>query len=311
MKTKINKSIMRIFLLSLMICFFAYAQNDLVVFAKEQEKFFVFVNGIRQNLKADNNVRITRIIHPKIHVRIKFENPFIPEFTQTVFFLLNGEEKRNWEFVYYLKKNKNGKWKLTFYSAAPLNGIVEPQYPSDQSIVPYHEDEWIYHPPAPTQSNQPGNTPLNQTVTTTTVISSGGVNTQQGGVIINIGLPNAQPTQTTITSSTISTSVPSLNASPCSLSEAGFSELKKSISSKNFDNSRLEIAKQVAKTKCLKSAQVRDIMKLFSFEETRLEFAKFAYKKTIDKENYFLVNDAFQFETSVSELNDYINGKED
>lgn len=287
------------------------SQNDLVVFSKEQEKFLVFVNGIRQNAEPGSNVRVTRIIHPKIQVRIKFENTSIPEVVQTVFFLWNGEEKRNWEFVYQLKKNKSGKWKLTPFSGAPLNGIVEPQYPPDQSIVPYHDDEWIYHPPAPTSSTQPGNTPLNQTVTTTTVISGGGIPSQQGGVVINIGVPNAQPTQTTITSTTISNQNSGANTAPCSLSDVRFAELKKSISSKNFDNSRLEIAKQAANTKCLKSSQVRDIMKLFSFENTRLEFAKFAYKKTIDKENYFLVNDAFQFETSISELNDYINGKED
>lgn len=302
---------MKTLLFFLMTCVMLFSQNDLVVFSKGQEKFVVFVNGVRQNNESSNNVRVTRIIHPKVQVRIKFDQPTMPEIVQTVFFLWNGEEKRNWEFVYQLGKNKNGKWKLTPFSAAPLNGIIEPEYPAGQSIVPYHDDEWIYHPPAPTSSTQPGNTPLNQTITTTTVISGGGTPSQQGGVIINIGLPNAQPTQTTITSTTVSNNNTTVNAAPCSLSDARFAELKKSISSKNFDNSRLEIAKQAANTKCLKSSQVRDIMKLFSFEETRLEFAKFAYKKTIDKENYFLVNDAFQFETSVSELNEYINGRQD
>ncbi|MCX7728498.1 MAG: DUF4476 domain-containing protein [Bacteroidia bacterium] len=47
-------------------------------------------------------------------------------------------------------------------------------------------------------------------------------------------------------------------------------------------------------------------MKLFSFEETRLEFAKYAYSKVIDKENYYQVNDAFQFENSIEELNNSI-----
>jgi hypothetical protein len=292
-------------------CLMLFSQNDLVVFSKGQEKFLIFVNGVRQNNELSSNVRVTRIIHPKVQVRIKFENASFPEVVQTVFFLWNGEEKRNWEFVYQLKKNKSGKWILTPFSAAPLNGIVEPVYPAGQSIIPYHDDEWIYHPPAPTSSTQPGNTPLNQTVTTTTVISGSGTQPQQGGVVINIGVPNSQPTQTTITSTTISSSNPGANTVPCLLSDNRFAELKKSISSKNFDNSRLEIAKQAAITKCLKSSQIRDIMKLFSFENTRLEFAKFAYNKTIDKENYFLVNDAFQFESTVSELNEYINGHKD
>jgi hypothetical protein len=48
-------------------------------------------------------------------------------------------------------------------------------------------------------------------------------------------------------------------------------------------------------------------MKLFSFESSRLEFAKFAYKYTWDINNYFLLNDAFDFESSIDELNKYIN----
>jgi hypothetical protein len=49
-------------------------------------------------------------------------------------------------------------------------------------------------------------------------------------------------------------------------------------------------------------------MMLFSFEGTRLDFAKFAYGRTYDIGNYYMVNDAFTFETSIDELNDYING---
>ncbi len=66
------------------------------------------------------------------------------------------------------------------------------------------------------------------------------------------------------------------------------------------------MAKQICDSKCLKSRQVRDIMKLFSFEQTRLDFAKYAYKNVMDKENYYQVNDAFQFENSIEELNESI-----
>jgi hypothetical protein len=46
-------------------------------------------------------------------------------------------------------------------------------------------------------------------------------------------------------------------------------------------------------------------MLLFDFESTRLTFAKFAYKYTFDKGNYYKVNDAFQFESSIEELNQF------
>jgi len=50
-------------------------------------------------------------------------------------------------------------------------------------------------------------------------------------------------------------------------------------------------------------------MLLFSFEATRLDFAKFAYKYTYDISNYYKLNDAFTFESSIEELNNFINGK--
>ena len=50
-------------------------------------------------------------------------------------------------------------------------------------------------------------------------------------------------------------------------------------------------------------------MQSFDFESTKLEYAKFAYDFTYDKGNYFKVNDAFDFESSIEELDEYIHGR--
>ena len=47
-------------------------------------------------------------------------------------------------------------------------------------------------------------------------------------------------------------------------------------------------------------------MRLFNFEASKLDFAKFAYKYTYDQKNYYKVNDAFEFESSISELTTFI-----
>jgi len=80
------------------------------------------------------------------------------------------------------------------------------------------------------------------------------------------------------------------------------------ISKASFDNSKLTIAKQIASSNCLLASQIRDIMRIFAFESTRLEFAKFAYAFCYDKGNYFLVNNAFTFSSSIDELNKLIYG---
>lgn len=95
---------------------------------------------------------------------------------------------------------------------------------------------------------------------------------------------------------------------PYPMSSADFSQAKQSISSKSFEDSKLTIAKQIINTNCLLSSQVKEIMLLFSFEDTRLQLAKFAYGYTLDIGNYYKVNDAFTFESSIDELNKYIAG---
>ena len=47
-------------------------------------------------------------------------------------------------------------------------------------------------------------------------------------------------------------------------------------------------------------------MMLFTFENNRLEIAKLAYNKTIDKNNYYQLNDALTFSNSKEELARFI-----
>lgn len=85
-----------------------------------------------------------------------------------------------------------------------------------------------------------------------------------------------------------------------------FQKAKESIQAKNFSSAQLTVAKQVIDANCLIVSQIKEIMKIFDFEDSRLEFAKYAYRKTYDLDNYYQVNDAFEFEGSVSRLDEFI-----
>ena len=80
-----------------------------------------------------------------------------------------------------------------------------------------------------------------------------------------------------------------------------------SIKKKSFDSDKLIIAKQITNSNCLLSSQVKKIVKLFSFENNKLKFAKYAYKHTFDPNNYYKINDAFDFSSSIKKLNSYIS----
>ena len=91
------------------------------------------------------------------------------------------------------------------------------------------------------------------------------------------------------------------------MSEAQFQQALASIQAKSFESDKLTIAKQIASTNCLLSGQVKRIMHTFDFEATKLSFAKFAYTHTYDVNNYYVVNEEFEFSSSIQALQRYIN----
>ena len=94
---------------------------------------------------------------------------------------------------------------------------------------------------------------------------------------------------------------------PWPMEEGQFADAQRSVSSKDFEDSKLTIAKQITGANCLTADQVKRMMSAFDFEDSKLEYAKFAYNKTFDIGNYYKLNDAFDFESSIDELNEYIN----
>ena len=103
---------------------------------------------------------------------------------------------------------------------------------------------------------------------------------------------------------------PYYNPAPvCGMNAAAFESLKRSIENKSFDETRLTIAKQAIQYNTLTSRQVAELVNLMTFEYTKLSLAKYAYRYAVDPENYFVLNDEFTFESSIDELNNYIQRK--
>jgi hypothetical protein len=102
-------------------------------------------------------------------------------------------------------------------------------------------------------------------------------------------------------------SKPSSCTFPISGSEYG--KVTATIKSQSFEETQLKIAKQATKANCMSTAQIKGICKMFSFEESKLEFAIYAYSFCTDKNNYYNLNDVFSFSTSVDSLNEAIENK--
>ncbi|MDQ3049950.1 MAG: DUF4476 domain-containing protein [Bacteroidota bacterium] len=85
-----------------------------------------------------------------------------------------------------------------------------------------------------------------------------------------------------------------------------FDQLKNTISNLSFESSRLQVAKQALSANNVTSYQVAELVRMMTFESSKLDLAKFAFHRTVDKQNYYILNDAFSFESSIMDLNDFI-----
>jgi hypothetical protein len=94
---------------------------------------------------------------------------------------------------------------------------------------------------------------------------------------------------------------------PCkvAMSQTIFNQYKSAIESESFSANKMEMAKQASK--CFTVAQIKTVLDIFSFENDKLDFAKWAYSRCTDKDNYFTVNASLTYSSSKSELTKYIN----
>ncbi|NVO03177.1 MAG: DUF4476 domain-containing protein [Bacteroidetes bacterium] len=303
------------------------AQNtNLVFFSEQGERFSVILNGILQNPKPETNVKVTGLNASYYKTKVIFEDAKLGVIDKTVNFNLNSET------TFCIKKNNKGEYVIRWQSEVPIAQAL-PQNNNQTSVT--------YTTTTPIVNSSSSNI---QT-TTTTVNSTNNVDPNGASIGMNINDPNngvninmnvnanmgnANTTTSTYSSTTTTTTSSNVNNNqvannnqpvyvlqgyngpvgcPYPMSESDFNGVKNSISSKSFEDSKLTIAKQVISSNCLLSSQVKEIMMLFSFEDSRLDLAKYAYGYTFDIGNYYKLNDAFKFESSIDELNAYISSK--
>lgn len=75
----------------------------------------------------------------------------------------------------------------------------------------------------------------------------------------------------------------------------------------SFDKDKKEFILQQLRTTNFTSDQIAILLKPFSFDSNRLEMAKILYKNCVDKNKYFVVGEAFDYETTRRDLMKYIS----
>jgi hypothetical protein len=85
--------------------------------------------------------------------------------------------------------------------------------------------------------------------------------------------------------------------------------LRQSVVTKPGDLDKLKQMQQYLEHRSMESAQVVTMLEWLNFESTRLEFAKWAYSKVVDQDNYHLVSGKLEYADSKEALEQSISGK--
>lgn len=91
------------------------------------------------------------------------------------------------------------------------------------------------------------------------------------------------------------------------MSANDFAAFYKRFKSEAFDDNKTELAKVALINIKLTSEQVKELIACYSFEDKGLDFAKWAFRITFDKENFYTLADKFKFQSNKQTLLDFIS----
>lgn len=317
--------------LTLICALQVFAQtSNVVLYTENGERFYAILNGMRMNDEAVTNLKVEDLNQPNYALKVIFENKELGEMNKNLY-LETGSE-----IVYAIKLNNKGSYKLSVRSSVP---IAQAAPPAPQQQVVYWGAPAVT---TTTTATAPQSTVVvEETVTTTTTTTGNGISTNMTtpegeNVSVNVTADgfgfnmnvNTNGTSTgstsTVGNNTISTTTTTTTttttggqavvaepvyetAAPCNqLNPTDFESAKSSIKKKSFSDSKMALAKQITQSNCLTAAQIKDLTSLFDYESDRLEYAKFAFAYCYEQNRYYMVNDAFEFESSIEELDEYI-----
>ena len=312
----------------------SYAQwvptANLTIFSEDGLKFYLVLNGERYNDVPQTNIRIEELPNPYYNCKIIFEDKTQPDITKKTLMLADANKVMQ-DVTYRIKRNHQGENVLRFYSFVPAQ---------QNMMRPANCATYRYGAPNMMIAGAPsGYNASATTIQQTTMGAAGNVQVNVGGVglNVNLGAPSGATMSTTTTTSTSSSYNSNYNNNAynnqnnsynnnqnntsnynnrntgnyrnnCNMpmNNMDFEDAKRTISASNFDETRLSTAKQIISSNCMNTNQITALLQLFSFEASKLDFAKYAYTYCLDRNNYYKVGNAFTFEGSKTELTNYV-----
>ena len=91
------------------------------------------------------------------------------------------------------------------------------------------------------------------------------------------------------------------------MSVQAFDRVQEAVSNQTFDDGKYDLLVSALTSQYVSSAQLAELLKLFSFDEKRLEAAKRCWSQVSDQQNYYAVFDSFTFKDSINKLKSFLS----
>ena len=278
---------MFLFILIALSSAYSFAQYTSLAFESERyERFWIYINDRIQNQNSVESIQLTGL-YPELDysIRIVMDNRRRSEMTTTMRlhygynnFSLSCDPRSGQIRLTAIDRAINATVTIGIQMENLMNGYGNTYHPQNgyQDQYGHHHNNQQYPPQQgyPNQQYPPQQGYPNQQY--------------PPQVIVVEHVPEPEPV-----------------VMPCS--DADFIDAKRTIEKASFEQTKLTLAKQIVASELMTAKQLAEIAKLFDFENTKLEFLKFAYPYCYDQNKYYMVNNVFSFSSSIDELNEYIN----
>jgi hypothetical protein len=93
------------------------------------------------------------------------------------------------------------------------------------------------------------------------------------------------------------------------MTEIDFNNFLNTIRKQSFEKDKDQQIRTYMKNVFLTTSQITQVIKLLTYDSSRLDIAKFLFNRCVDKQNYSEIANELQFSSSKTELNDYVKSR--
>jgi hypothetical protein len=300
------------------------------VFSQQGDKFWLVLNGVRQNAEARSDIKVNGLRNPKYKVKVIFENEKLGNFDDNIYVKEMDGFNRN--PVYSIIKKKKG-YVLRLVSAEmtptelaanehPGNNPAFQTGPADEKL-PTPGEEPAPHDPyvvpftttdvkivIPTvKVTSPDQQPIIHMVYDPTPITI----TQEPGV-----QPKPKPAQPAKPTPTKVQPKPQPSENPapaptttCAtpMASTNFNSQLASLKKESFSDTQRKMASSIIKRNCLSTSQIKALAESMSYSADQLSLLKEAYGKCTDKDNYNTLTEILSFSGDRETLLEFIDSQ--